>query len=316
MDVERVGNAASALNELAQSFQPDLLISEMFIAAAGIAAERAAIPLVVAGWPAPSSPVANTAAPSDPTVASGRERLAALLARFDIDGLNFSAAGPPALCAPDLHLSYWSPSWFADVPIGIQTRHVGGLPGATGPVPAGYPDPTVAPWVFITLGTTFNNDPNFFIAASQAAAELGAVPVIALGGTDDTLLASRLEEHLPSQSQVVSTIDFASVLPACAAAIHHGGAGTTHALVTHGVPQVVVPHAADQARQGRGVARTGCGYHMSPRQATPDNLRNALAQLMPDHSPQRAQAKALQAEFAALGGATRAAEAVEAIFER
>ncbi len=183
-------------------------------------------------------------------------------------------------------------------------------------MPIGYPDPAVTPWVFITLGTAFNNDPNFFIAASQAAAALGATSIIALGGTEEERLNALLKGRLPGHSQVVSTVDFASVLPYCAAAIHHGGAGTTHALVTYGVPQIVVPHAADQARQGQGVARTGCGYHMSPRQATPDNLRNALAQLLPERSPQREQAKALQAEFAALGGVARATEAVEAITER
>ena len=91
--------------------------------------------------------------------------------------------------------------------------------------------------------------------------------------------------------------------------------GTTHALVTHAVPQIVVPHAGDQQRQAQGVARTGVGYHMNPHQATASNLENALAQLLPDLSPFRTRAQELQQEFARLGGIPRAADLLETIAE-
>ncbi|MEZ4555281.1 MAG: hypothetical protein R2851_10965 [Caldilineaceae bacterium] len=84
-------------------------------------------------------------------------------------------------------------------------------------------------------------------------------------------------------------------------------------LVCHGVPQAVVPHAADQQRQAQGVARTEVGFHIAPAQATVDNLTQALAQLLPDRSPYRAQARQLQHEFAALGGVPRAAALLEAV---
>ena len=43
----------------------------------------------------------------------------------------------------------------------------------------------------------------------------------------------------------------------CAVVVHHGGAGTTAAAVRAGVPQVVVPHAADQPYWGRRMADLG-----------------------------------------------------------
>ena len=165
----------------------------------------------------------------------------------------------------------------------------------------------------MTLGTTFNNDPNFFINAAQAVEEVGAVPVLALGEAVDSGLGVELAVRLPSSAHLTERVDFAAVLPYCAAAIHHGGAGTTHALVTHAVPQIVVPHAADQSRQGIGVARTGCGYHMSPRQASTGNLTNALMQLLPDQSPIRVRAQSLQAEFGELGAIPAAIEAIEQV---
>lgn len=38
----------------------------------------------------------------------------------------------------------------------------------------------------------------------------------------------------------------ARVLPRCAVIVHHGGAGTTHAVLRAGRPSIVVPHIADQ----------------------------------------------------------------------
>jgi UDP:flavonoid glycosyltransferase YjiC (YdhE family) len=93
-----------------------------------------------------------------------------------------------------------------------------------------------------------------------------------------------------------------------AAAIHHGGAGTTHALVRHAVPQIVVPHAADQGRQALGVQRSGVGIHLPAQSVTVPSLVAALAALLPDLSDQRARAQALQAEFHALGGVPAAAD--------
>jgi MGT family glycosyltransferase len=169
--------------------------------------------------------------------------------------------------------------------------------------------------VLITLGTSFNNDPNFFLAAAHAAARLGCLPIVALGRPAQPQDESWLR-RLPPGTPVRSLIAFDAVLPYLAAAIHHGGAGTTHALVTHAVPQIVVPHAADQTYQGAGVVHSGVGYYLPPKQVTIDSLEAALATLLPDLSEYRARARRLQGEFAALGGPQAAADAVESVISR
>jgi MGT family glycosyltransferase len=166
------------------------------------------------------------------------------------------------------------------------------------------------PWVLITLGTTFNEDPHFFLAAAHAAARLGCLPIVVLGRearADDEPWLRRL----PPGTPVRSLIAFNAVLPYLAAAIHHGGAGTTHALVTEAVPQIVVPHAADQGYQAQGVVRSGIGFYLAAKDVTIDRLEGALAALLPDLSRERQEARRLQAEFAALGGAVAAADAIE-----
>lgn len=314
LDPERVAAAVTALGEIIADVQPDLILTEMFVAAAGIVAEQAGIPLAVVGWPAPP-PHRLTGA--DDMVILARARLEALLTRFGLQGVNWTPAGPPALCAPRLHLTYWSPSWFGGGPQGDQTVHVGGLRGEhyAAAALAAFPEappPDHAPWVLITLGTSFNADPNFFVAAAHAADELGCVPILALGAPPAASWVHQLRGRLPRSAVVRGHVDFDAVLPAVAAAIHHGGAGTTHALVRYAVPQIVVPHAADQVRQAQGVMRTRVGLHIPPKQTTIAVLVDALAQALPDRSPLRAAAVDLQTEFHDLGGVPAAADVIEA----
>jgi len=63
----------------------------------------------------------------------------------------------------------------------------------------------------------------------------------------------------------------------CAVVVHHGGAGTTAAAVRAGVPQVVVPHAADQPYWGRRMADLGVAADpVARKDLTPERLQRAL----------------------------------------
>ena len=54
-------------------------------------------------------------------------------------------------------------------------------------------------------------------------------------------------DHVDAPDVMVrSAVPHSEVLPQVAVAIHHGGAGTTHAMVRAGIPSVVMPFVADQ----------------------------------------------------------------------
>ncbi len=189
LDVERVAHATQELDEVARTFRPDLIVSEMFVAAAGLVAEMRNAPLAIAGWPAPVRQRRPSADATEPMATHARDRLQALLDRFQLDGGNWTAHGPPALRSPHLHLTYWSPSWFGTGEPQPPDAHVGGIaPQAPPAPPADLPSPDMAPWVLITLGTSFNRDPNFFINAAHAAHRLGCLPLVVFGSD----LAARL----------------------------------------------------------------------------------------------------------------------------
>lgn len=309
LSVEPVSAAVLALEAVARDFAPACIVSEMFSIASAFVAERLETPLVVAGWPA-----INTPPSQDALFDELMGRLAALRLRFACTGRNLSAH-MSAMQSPDCHITWWNERWFAGIPVLSQTRHAGGIAPSPLPPLAHLPDPDDRPWVLLTLGTTFHRDPAFFRMGAQAAVNMGCQPLVVHGALDEGE-RDALAGLLPAEAILMPRVDFAAVLPYVAAAIHHGGAGTTHALVTHGVPQMVVPHAGDQGVQARAVARCGIGAHCPAREMTVARAEQTLAALLPDRSPFRSNAVNLKAEFAALGGVKTSAAWIEEMAAR
>jgi UDP:flavonoid glycosyltransferase YjiC (YdhE family) len=162
----------------------------------------------------------------------------------------------------------------------------------------------------VTLGSTFTDDVNFFVNAAHAATRAGAFVVVAYG---DSELAPGLKEKLAARLPrciAVRWVDYAHLFPRLWAIIHHGGVGTTHAAVMHGVPQVIVPHGGDQGLQAARADACGVGIRVPPDQATVDHLQEAVETVLFDPGF-RVRARNLASVFATLGGVTRAAEMLE-----
>ena len=66
---------------------------------------------------------------------------------------------------------------------------------------------------------------------------------------------------------VVPAAPLGTLLPDAAVAVHHGGAGTVHAVARAGVPSVVVPFLVDQPFWGRQLHRLGIAAAPIPRRS-------------------------------------------------
>ena len=305
--------AVGALTAVANDHgQPDVLVADPFLSAAAFAAEALNVPLVVTGWPAgqPLDEDRLFAVQSELGRIS-RERIERMATTLGLQASNFSSGATPSVQSPHLHVSYFSRTWYQSDPDFLpQTRFVGGSPSAPqSPTPDWLT--TIAPetpLALVTLGSTFTGDLGFFSWAAQAAARLGLVPIVVLGRNPiDPEEKARLKAALPPHTRLLNWIDYDRVFPRLKVIIHHGGMGTTHRAVVQGIPQVVVPHAADQRGQARRVAQAKVGLNLSAHDVKNGQLLPAIRAVTTEKMVLENAAQ-FAAEFAALGGPPKAAE--------
>ena len=70
------------------------------------------------------------------------------------------------------------------------------------------------------------------------------------------------------------------LFPRCALVVHHGGAGTTTTAARSGVPQLIVPHLADQFSWALRVESLGIGARVARRVRDPARLADVAARVL------------------------------------
>lgn len=110
------------------------------------------------------------------------------------------------------------------------------------------------PPVCVTFGSMINREAQRIDAIVRAAlAQTGQRGVILTGW------GGRKPAENDSNLLYLEAAPHDWLFPRCKAVLHHGGAGTTAAGLRAGIPNIVVPHGADQPFWGRRVAAIGAG---------------------------------------------------------
>ena len=134
------------------------------------------------------------------------------------------------------------------------------------------------PPVFLTLGSSQQIDPEpSATLLVEAARRARCRALIQMQGT--AVAADTVDGDLYFRGRA----PHATLFPRCAAVVHHGGAGTTHAAVRAGVPSVTVAFVSEQRTWGRQLQR--CGVALAPlsyRTATPDTLAAYIVRTVAD----------------------------------
>ncbi|RIL07045.1 MAG: glycosyl transferase [Proteobacteria bacterium] len=166
------------------------------------------------------------------------------------------------------------------------------------------------PPVYVGFGSMPDDAPAATTRLVLAAIErLGVRAVLSSGWAQLGGLA------LPEGVVEVGPVAHPHLFPRCAAIVHHGGAGTTTTALRAGVPQVVVPHLADQFYWARRVRELGAGV-TAPRKSRIDSasLVSALGAVL-DNEALAARAADLGAAARAAAGAMDPVAALLAIFD-
>jgi sterol 3beta-glucosyltransferase len=150
------------------------------------------------------------------------------------------------------------------------------------------------PPVYVGFGSMPVADPSALLAAVDAAcAELGVRALVSAGWNDFSAAdgAGVADGSGPEEKRVrvVGAVDHAAVLPRCRAAVHHGGAGTTGAVLRAGLPAVVGWYSADQPMWGELLRGAGVGVARRASTLTrPGVLAGALAEVLDEATAARA----------------------------
>jgi sterol 3beta-glucosyltransferase len=160
------------------------------------------------------------------------------------------------------------------------------------------------PPVFLGFGSMPVGDPARMLALVEEVARTLDVRCL-VGAAWSGIGASGISASDTSGARVfvAAGFDHDTILPRCAAAVHHGGAGTTHAAVRAGLPSVVCHFLVDQPYWGRRLIAHGIGARLSFHTLHAEQLIAALRPLL---------APKVKARAEALGAAVRAEDGVAA----
>ena len=162
------------------------------------------------------------------------------------------------------------------------------------------------PPVYIGFGSTIE----------QEMAELGQIAIEALQRTEQRGImlggwGGLTGDNLPDTIYPIDRVPHGWLFPRTAAAVHHGGAGTTAASLRAGIPTIVTPFASDQPYWGAKVHELGVGPAPIPRKdITVDKLAHAIEQAITD-SQMRERAAVLGAAIRQEDGIAEAVQFIE-----
>jgi UDP:flavonoid glycosyltransferase YjiC (YdhE family) len=182
------------------------------------------------------------------------------------------------------------------------------------PHPNWQPDPALTEFlkstpkpIYIGFGSMGNPAKNQDTAniILETIAQTGIRAILSAGwsglGTD---------RPLPENVFLIKDTPHRWLFPQMAAIVHHGGAGTTGAALSAGVPSLIIPHFGDQYYWGRRIAELGVGPKPIVRKKlTAERLATALSTMLHD-SGMRERASSLGVKITAEDGVNQAVQII------
>lgn len=130
--------------------------------------------------------------------------------------------------------------------------------------------------VYVGFGSMVGSDPEQTMTIVLDAIRRAKVRAIFASGWGGIRHAALPDSVFPLES-----VPHDWLFPQCAAAVHHGGAGTTAATLRAGIPSVVVPYFYDQFFWGKRLRELGVGSRpISQKQLSSESLAAAIGEVV------------------------------------
>jgi MGT family glycosyltransferase len=164
-----------------------------------------------------------------------------------------------------------------------------------------------APLLFISLGTAFNNRPDFFRMCLDAFGDGSWHVAMAVGDQIDPAELGAL----PANVEVRPYFPQPTVLRHAEVFLSHAGMNSTMESLYSGVPLVTVPQMPEQEANARRVEELGLGRRLVTSEVTSPMLRSAVDEVAADHQIRDSLAEMTRIVRNA-GGPVAATDAIEA----
>ena len=162
------------------------------------------------------------------------------------------------------------------------------------------------PLVYSSLGTLFNNWPEFYIMLGEAVRDLPVNLIASIGGH----IQPESLGSLPDNMQVQPFLPQLEVLEKSSLFITHAGIGSVMEAIYYGVPMLAVPQMGEQVLTAIRMQELGLGEAVVDKtQVTAKFLHDAIKRLL-DDQPLRDRVKAMKRKMLTRDKASTAAERI------
>lgn len=167
------------------------------------------------------------------------------------------------------------------------------------------------PLLYSSLGTAFNNWPEYYPILFDAVRDLDINVFAALGAIEPASL-----HDIPANVEVAQMVPQLDILSQASVFITHAGMGGTGEAIYYGVPMIAIPQMDEQAITARQIEKTGLGVAFLDKNAiTSENLKAAIVKLLEEPSYKKT-ADDFSADMKSLGGSKASADAIMRFLEK
>jgi UDP:flavonoid glycosyltransferase YjiC (YdhE family) len=134
------------------------------------------------------------------------------------------------------------------------------------------------PTIYATMGTIVNRVPGVLETILVGLRDEPVTLIMTTGRDRDPVSLDPQPPNVHLERYIPQSL----LLPSCDLVVTHGGTGTVMAALSHGLPLVIIPIAADQSDNARRCAELGVGRMVAPESRTPEAIRLAARQVLAD----------------------------------